>query len=459
MGKTWIGELIAQLHAEKISRREFAQRAAGLGLSASLVGQVLRAAPAAAQDASPAAGGGTPTGGETIGVEGVEHIADTSKGRIKFYSSWPMIAASEQIGGDSRESVQLALEDFGMAAGGFALTYEALDDAIAATGSWDAGKESENANKVINDPDAMVYIATYNSGAAAISIPILNTVPMAMISPANTYPGLTQAVEGVTEQGEPEKYYPSGKRNYMRTTVPDHLQGGAQANWAINTSGYKKAYILHDNQLYGKGLATAFQVYFKQLGGEVLGFEAYQPDAPDYQSLATSIADKGPDVIDIGAIVNLNPAKLVQDLRSVMPADEVAIIVPDGCFNQPFVDAVGEEGEGTYATFGGVPPRFLESEVGKDWFERIRERLGHDPDAYATYAYEAAVIAIQAIDQVQEKDRGKILDVMFSTQNFHGLSSVYGFAETGDPEAPKIFLGQIKDGDFQRVDFITPPTS
>ncbi|MBA3644464.1 MAG: hypothetical protein H0W59_10410, partial [Chloroflexia bacterium] len=222
MARVWIGDLISQLHNQKISRREFAQRAAAMGLSAGLIGQALRVSGASAQDASPAA---SPSGATMVGRADVEHITDTSAGVIRFYSSWPMIAASEQIGGDSRESVTMALEDFGNAAGGFALEYEALDDAIASTGSWDAGKEAENANRAVNDPDCMVYIATYNSGAAAISIPILNAIPMAMISPANTYAGLTQAVEGVTEPGEPDKYYPSGKRNYMRNTVADHLQG------------------------------------------------------------------------------------------------------------------------------------------------------------------------------------------------------------------------------------------
>jgi len=462
MAKQFIGDLIAQLHAQKISRREFAQRAAALGLSATLIGQALRVAPAAAQDAtpeaspmaSPAASPGATPG--TIGRADVAHITDTSKGTIRFYSSWPLIATMEQIGGDSRESVRMALEDFGNAAGGFALEYEALDDAIASTGNWDPGKESENATLAVNDEDCMVYIGTYNSGAAAISIPILNAVPMAMISPANTAAGLTQAVEGVTAEGEPEKYYPSGKRNYMRPTVADHLQGGAQANWA-NEQGIASAYILHDNELYGKGVATAFQLYYEQLGGEVLGFEAYQRDAPDYQALATSIADAAPALVYVGAVVTNNPGKLVQDLRSVMPADQVTLLGPDGLFNDAFIESAADAAEEMYVTFGGVPSESLESEVGKDWLARIQERLGHVPDSYATYAYEAAVIAMQAIDEVQEKDRAAILDAMFTTTNFQGLSGTYSFTETGDPDKPSVALAQIKGGKRELVAYITPP--
>ncbi len=451
-----VEKLVQAFQKGAIDRRTFVVRAAAFGLSAGAVGAMLRSGTVAAQDASPVA---SPAGGATlVGNPSIPHITDTSKGTIKFYSSWPLIAGNEQIGGDMREAVIMALEDYGNAAGGFAIEYEALDDALASTGNWDAGRESENANTAVNDADAMVYIGTYNSGAAAISIPILNSVPMAMISPANTAAGLTQAVEGVTAEGEPEIYYPSGERNYMRNTVADNLQGGAQANWATET-GLASAYVLHDNELYGRGVATAFQLYFEQLGGEVLGFEAYQRDAPDYQALATSIADRAPSVVYVGTVATNNPGKLVQDLRSVMPVDDVAILLPDGCFNQSFIDAAADAGEGAYVTFGGVPPAFLETELGQEWVARMEARLGHLPDAYATYSYEAAIIAMQAIDQVQEKDRGAILDAMFGTKDFQGLSGTYSFTETGDPDKPSVFLSQVQDGAFVEVGFITPPTT
>lgn len=447
-----VSKLVEQINTGAIDRRAFMARAAALGLSAGALGALLRGGTAAAQDATPSAGA------TLVGNPAIPHITTTDKGTIKFYSSWPMIAGNEQIGQDMKAAVELALEEYGNAAGGFAIEYEALDDALASTGNWDAGKESENANTAVNDADAMFYMATYNSGAAAIAIPILNEVPMAMISPANTYPGLTQAVEGVTAEGEPEKFYPTGKRNYMRNAVPDHLQGGAQANWA-REQGFPSAYVLHDNELYGKGVATAFRLYFEQLGGEILGFEAYQRDAPDYQALATSIADNAPAVVYVGTVATNNPGKLVQDLRSVMPPDQVTIILPDGCFNQSFVDAAADAAEGCYVTFGGVPPAYLETEVGKNWVAKMEERVGHMPDAYATYSYEATIIALQAIDQVQEKDRAKILEVMIATKDFQGLSGTYGFTETGDPDKPSVFLSQIQDGQFVQVGFINPPTA
>jgi len=110
MAREWIGEVLAKFHTGEIDRREFVKRAGALGLSATLIGQAMNAHGVAAQDATPASEGGA------VGMAGITHITDTSKGTIKFYSSWPMIADSAQLGADMREGVTMAVEDFGAAA-------------------------------------------------------------------------------------------------------------------------------------------------------------------------------------------------------------------------------------------------------------------------------------------------------------------------------------------------------
>ena len=51
-----------------------------------------------------------------------------------------------------------------------------------------------------------------------------------MVSPANTYAGLTHQAPG-TESGEPDKYYPSGNRNYVRVVASDDNQGKVAAKY------------------------------------------------------------------------------------------------------------------------------------------------------------------------------------------------------------------------------------
>ena len=91
-----------------------------------------------------------------------------------------------------KNGVDMAVAEVGGAVAGYCLEVVNLDDASPQTGKWDGAVEAENANKAVGDPLAIVYIGTYNSGAAKVSIPINNRAHMAQITPANTYPGLTK---------------------------------------------------------------------------------------------------------------------------------------------------------------------------------------------------------------------------------------------------------------------------
>lgn len=451
-----IDALVSDFRAGKVDRRNFIVRAFALGVTSTAIGGHLRAA---AQDASPEASPAGSLGPGTIGRLDVEHIETTDAGVIRLYSSWPMSAAYEQIGGDSAEAVKLAVELWGGAAGGYAIEYEPLDDGIAANnGSWDGVLEAENASKAIADEDCMVYIATYNSGAAEVSIPLTNEAGLAQISPANTAIQLTKE-NPLNPEGYPDVLYPTGERNYMRVIAADDLQGSAGANYAVNGLGKARAFVLHDNQTYGRGLADVFQTVFAELGGEVLGFEAFDANAPEYQALMSRIASMGPDIVYCGAIVSLNASKLMQDMREVMPdADEVTFMGPDGLFNQEFIDGAGDAATGALITFGGLPPEELEG-PGAEWAQLMRDRLGREPDGYSSYTFQAAVVALNGIDAAATKDRAAILAEMMGTTDFVGLAGSWSFTETGDPDTSQLSINVVADGVFSFQDVITPPES
>ena len=177
-------------------------------------------------------------------------------GVIKLYTSWPMQGAMIPEGTAMKRAVDLAVEHAGGMVAGQKIEVVNLDDASPVTGSWDGTIEAENAQKAVADPNAMVYIATYNSGAAKVSMPITNKAGMAQISPANTYPGLTKPGHAT---GEPGIYRPTGKVNYFRAFPADDIQGSAAAKWA-QCLGFKRVFVLDDRQLYGKGIADVFEM-------------------------------------------------------------------------------------------------------------------------------------------------------------------------------------------------------
>jgi branched-chain amino acid transport system substrate-binding protein len=431
-------QVLGQLQRGAISRRTFVSRAIALGMTSSaILAGLSRIGLARAQDDSAA----------TIGNPDIAHVEGTDKGLIKIYSSWPSTGSMETIGVDAVEAARLAFNDLGNMAGGFAIEYVPLDSGIAANnGGWDPGVESANANQAIADADAMIYMGTYNSGAAKISIPIMNEAGMVMISFANTYTGLTKDFVG-NEEGEPDQYYPTGVRNYCRVVAADDIQGRAGAAWAVENQGVTSAYVLDDRSLYGHGVADVFNATLQELGAESLGFEGYDPKAPDYQALMTRIADLGPNLIYVGATVENNPSKVLLDMRSLMPADDVIFLGPDGLFAQEFIDGAGDASEGAYITFAGLPANELEG-PGADFNARMTEILGQTPNAYSTYSYECTVAAIQAIDQVGEKDRGAILEALMGTTNFSGLvGTTWAFTDTGDTDAPVMSVNHIEPND------------
>jgi len=114
------------------------------------------------------------------------------KGKLRIYTSWPMQGAMIPEGTGMKNGLDMAIAEVGGVVAGFCLEIVNLDDASPQTGKWDGAVEAENANKAVGDPLAIVYIGTYNSGAAKVSIPITNRAHMAQVTPANTYPGLTK---------------------------------------------------------------------------------------------------------------------------------------------------------------------------------------------------------------------------------------------------------------------------
>jgi branched-chain amino acid transport system substrate-binding protein len=372
-----------------------------------------------------------------------ENKKGTSSTEIHVYSSLPRQGTNTEQTDTLVEQIRNTLD--GKKVGNFTIKYTDLDDSSAANnGDWDGAVEQSNANKVAADPDAMVYIGTYNSGAAKLSIPILNQACLVMISPANSYPGLTKAVEGVTEPGEPDNYYPGGYRSYVRVIGTDDVQGGAGAEWA-QRMGKSTAYVLDDTQVYGKGLARAWALHAKKIGMTVLsangGSEGFDAAATDYAALAQKIKAAGADIVYIGSITGQNTGKLWKDIRAALP--DITIMSGDGVFEKSWYDGAGTAGNGTFLTFGGIGPDQLTG-AGKTWFEQYKaDHNGNQPATYTSYGNAAAAVALDALTRAGTNDRYDVLKAVFATS----LDTVIGkvtFDANGDNTAVSMTAYQVE---------------
>jgi branched-chain amino acid transport system substrate-binding protein len=377
--------------------------------------------------------------------------AGDGKGEIEVWSSLPRQGSSKAQTDTIVNAIKMAFEEVGNKAGGYTIVYKDVDDSTAAAGKWDEATEIKNANDAVANDKLVAYIGTFNSGAAKLSIPILCAKGIGMVSPANTYTGLSKAGKG--EADEPDKYYPNGcTRNYTRVVPADDLQGRAGAVWAAKL-GLTNVYVLDDTELYGKGLADVFATEAATAGLTVLGRDGIDGKATDYKALAEKIKATNPDLVYFGGITQNNAGQLWRDLRDAMA--DVSLMGPDGVYESEFIQAAGAAAEGTYITFGGVPPDKLTGK-GAEFFTKYTAKFPDAPaEAYTAYGYEAAKIVLAAIERAAATNpadtlalRAAVLKELFATKDFDGVTGKVTFNAEGDTSVTDMSGLLITGGEF-----------
>jgi len=366
-------------------------------------------------------------------------------GLVKIVSSLPRTGSAKQQSDTIVRGIRMAIDEAEGKVGPFRVEYLDLDDSTAAAGQWTSEAEAANARRALQDPDVVAYIGTFNSGAAKVSMPILNLGDLLMVSPANTAVGLTKP--GLGSPGEPEVYRPTGRLNYTRVVPADDLQGPLSADWA-KKRGVKKVYILDDNEVYGKGLADLFDERCREIGIEVLGHDSIDAKAQEFKSLMASVKAAGPDLVYFGGTTQSKGGQLAKDMASA--GITAILMVPDGCREQVFIDSAGAANlEGRcFVTFGGLPPDKLTGKGG-EFVERYKQKFGELPEAYAVYGYEAACVALQAIRAAGVKDRRAITDAALAIKDFDGTLGRWGFDANGDTTMQTLTVSVVKGGEFE----------
>jgi len=366
-------------------------------------------------------------------------------GLVKIVSSLPRTGSAKQQSDTIVRGIRMAIDEAAGKAGPFRVEYLDLDDSTAAAGQWTSEAEAANARRALQDPDVVAYIGTFNSGAAKVSMPILNLGDLLMVSPANTAVGLTKP--GLGSPGEPEVYRPTGRLNYTRVVPADDLQGPLSADWA-KKRGVQKVYILDDNEVYGKGLADLFDERCREIGIEVLGHDSIDAKAQEFKSLMASVKAAGPDLVYFGGTTQSKGGQLAKDMASA--GITALLMVPDGCREQVFIDSAGAANlEGRcFVTFGGLPPDRLTGKGG-EFVARYKQKFGELPEAYAVYSYEAACVALEAIRVAGVKDRRAITDAALAIKDFDGTLGRWGFDANGDTTMQTLTVSVVKGGKFE----------
>ena len=411
-----------------------------------VVGSVaaLSACGSSSSSSSSSGGGSTSSGGNTINI----------------YSSLPLQGATSAQTIPTVNGIKLALAEAGGKAGQFTVNYTSLDDSTAAKGSYDLGQCAANARKVATDPKAVAYLGEFNSGCTEVSLPILNEAGVPMISPANTYVGLTTSLAGASAPGEPQKYYPTGNRTYLRIVPRDSIQGASDL-LAMKQAGCTKVAVANDKTPYGAGIAQIVELEKGFYGVTVVSNTGIDPTAPNFRSYAATIKGQGADCFFFGGVTANGGVQIVKDVHAAIPTAK--IFGPDGVCT----------GAWTNAKMGGVPASIdplIQCTVatqdlkaypgGRTFLAAYKAKYGvSNPDPYAIYGYEDMKLVLDTIKSLgaQGSSKSALLKALFAITARPSVLGTYGFDKNGDTTLKSYGLYKVgSDGNVVFYKTLTP---
>ncbi len=384
------------------------------------------------------------------GCGGVSAASTTTAGSpLTIYSSLPLQGSSAGISQNIVNGEKLALSEAGGRAGAFKLSYISLDDSSPVTGMWDPGATSTDAKTAAQDKTTIAYLGEFNSGATAVSLPLINAAAILQVSPASPYEGLTSSLDA--GQDEPDRFYPTGKRNFGRLMPDDQVQAAAMVD-LMRSIGARRVYMVGDQNAFESALAALVVGDAHKAGISVLGQDSVDTSARDYSGEVAKVAATHPDAVFFAGGANTGAVTLWHQLYAAMP--QVKLLGSSSVAVPAFTAQLGPAGANTYMTTPILAPSMYPP-AAQRFFRSYQARFGAEATPYALYGYEAMNAVLQAIRSAGShgNDREAVIQQFFRIHDRDSVLGRYSIAPNGDTTLADYGIDRVVNGQpvFQRA--------
>jgi branched-chain amino acid transport system substrate-binding protein len=349
------------------------------------------------------------------------------KGTIKIASQSPLSGGQAALGEGIKLGTQLAIEKFkgNLEKQGFKVVLVPYDDQAKP----DVGVA--NAKNIIADREILGVIGHLNSGVAIPSSEVYKDVSLAMISPANTNPTVTDR----------------GYKNVYRVCGRDDVQGVVGSEFAHGTLKAKSVYIIHDKTTYGQGVAEFFKADVEKKGLKVLGFEGTE-EKSNFDPIITPIKAKNPDLIYFGGLYE-QAAPFFKQARE--KGVKAKFLGPDGLDSSDLTKIAGKAVVGMYYTSVAGPVTVYPQ--AKQFAEEYKKNFGKNPEPFAAQAYDATAILMKAIEAAAQGGKTPTREAVTAAirnVKYSGVTGSVEFDAKGDPKQALYFVLQVASDDPQK---------
>jgi len=372
---------------------------------------------------------------------------------VLIVSDMPLQGTYANDGLQGTKAVQIVLRKRAFTAGDKTVGYVSCDgaaprDDISPAKCRRAGRAYVAAREVVG------VIGPFFSTCAVHMMPALNRAGLLEVGASNTYVGLTRGGPGIPGD-EPAKFFPTGRRTFVRLAAPDDLQGRAQVALA-RERGERSAYALYDGvDAYGLGAASGFRDAARAAGIDVVGFERWNPTAPDYRALARRVARSGADGVFLGGYVVSNAGTLIRQLRTTL-GDDVTLMATEGMFPITVLRArAGDAAEGMLITLSSVANERLEG-AGADFLAAFRKATSQNPCCYTVHVAQATEALLAAI-AASDGSRELVTAAMLKLRVRDGIIGDFGFDASGDVTPALVSVYRVTNGQQKLFDVVRNP--
>ena len=378
------------------------------------------------------------------GVGAASSGAHTSGNKQLVIATELPVSGLDAAGGlPAQYGVDLAVQQNADLGDGYTLSVRHFN--YVGTAGVDPAIGAADMTQAVSDPSIIAVVGPFNSGVARVEIPLLTRGHLVTISPSNTTPGLTKQQYAQADGVDFTQLHPPGiPEYYFRLPGTDDIQGKLDAQIAaappINA---KTVFIVDDDSTYGIGLANYFANAFQKQGGTILGrMSVTGNQASSFESLATTIADKQPDVLFYGGVSSSGGDLLMKAL--VVAGYDNPIVGGDGIAEDPnWVKAAGNVALPTYATVAAPDISQFTSGAAATFVQQYKAAF---PGAllipYSAMAYDAAMIEIHAIKALisagKSVTREHVRDQVAAIR-YDGVTGRIAFDAGGDNAGSRVF--------------------
>jgi len=242
---------------------------------------------------------------------------------------------------------------------------------------------------------------------------------------------------------------------YFRVCFIDPFQGNVMANYAYNEVGARKvAIIIEKTNDYAVGLAKYFKDTFTRLTGDEnsIVYEGYyQTGDQDFTAQLTNVKESGADAI-------FAPGNFTESALIMKQARELGIDLPllggDTWETPEVIEIAGEHAEGAvFSTF--FDPDAKLTDKTEEFLNAYKAKYGKEPAAVTALAFDAYLLALDAIERAGSDDPEAIRDAIAATKDFEGAAGIVNFDENVDAIKSAV-IKTIKDGKFTYLTTVEP---